>query len=178
MREDNGDLTGIDRGKSARIEITFFENTIDEINKIKSPGGNIFPESQFLEEPQTFEGFNWRGDERLLSKEDIFKGEAPFTLTKIQGIPLPEIDEGFFSTPDDGEKPPLSENSDISEGTLQNREENKPQYGTESSDDKSTKQRESLIERNQKAALERANTVKPTKNKPNVSPLIKKGGNN
>lgn len=178
MREDNGDLTGIDRGKSARIEITFFENTIDEINKIKSPGGNIFPESQFLKEPQTFEGFNWRGDERLLSKEDIFKGEAPFTLTKIQGIPLPEIDEGFFSTPDDGEKPPLSENSDISEGALQNREENKPQYGTESSDDESTKQRESLIERNEKAAQQRATAPTSIPTKPKVIPVIKKSGNN
>ncbi|AWH74752.1 OstA-like protein [Dokdonia sp. Dokd-P16] len=176
MREENGDLTGIDRGTSARIEITFFENTIDEINKLKSPGGTIFPESQFKNEPQTFEGFNWRGDEELLSKEDIFKGEAPFVLTKIQGIPLPEIDEGFFSTSDDSTIIPLSTSSDIKEGTLENREENKPKYGQENLDEKSKIQKDALIERNQNTSTNRAQS--PTlKNTPRLLKPVKKDGN-
>lgn len=156
MREENGDLTGIDRGTSALIEITFFENTIDEINKLKSPGGTIFPESQFLKEPQNFEGFNWRGDEELLSKEDIFKGESPFVLTKIQGIPLPEIDEGFFGSSENPDDKPLSESSDIKEGTLKDREENKPQYGQEKVDEKTKLEQEALIKSNQKSSEERS----------------------
>lgn len=176
MREENGDLTGIDRGKSARIEITFFENAIDEINKLKSPGGTIFPESQFADQPQTFEGFNWRGDEQMLSKEDIFKGEAPFILTKIQGIPLPEIDEGFFDTTDDSEEKPRSESSDILEGTLENREENKPLIGTETPDDKSKREREALIERNQKAGEQRSQNV-PLGKKPKGFRSVKKDDN-
>ncbi len=163
MREENGDLTGIDRGKSARIEITFFDNTIDEIIKLKSPGGTIFPESQFLNEPQTFEGFNWRGDERLLSKEDIFKGEAPFILTKIQGIPLPDIEEGFFTTPSDIEPESLSKNSDILKGTLENKDENAPIYKNETPDDQSRREREALIERNQKAGQILQNTTSKQK---------------
>ena len=175
MREENGDLTGIDRGTSARIEITFFENTIDEINKLKSPGGTIFPESQFKNEPQTFEGFNWRGDEELLSKEDIFKGEAPFVLTKIQGIPLPEIDEGFFTTNYDPTIKPLSDSSDIKEGTLENRDENKPQYGQENADEKSKIERDALIKRNQKEAAERTQNTSSIKRSRLLKPQKKSG---
>lgn len=156
MREENGDLTGVDKGKSARIEITFFENAIDEINKLKSPSGNILPESQWLEQPQTFEGFTWRGNERLLRKEDIFKGEAPFELTKIQGIPLPSIDRGFFNTGGSEERATLPLNSDIIKGSLEDKEENKPTIGTETADDKNRTERQALIERNQKEGQERA----------------------
>lgn len=177
MREENGELTGIDKGKSARIEITFFEKTIDEINKLKSPNGVISPESQWLEQEQTFEGFAWRGDERLLSKEDIFKGEAPFELTKIQGIPLPTIDKGFFDTSDKKEPATLPSNSDIIEGSLEDREENKPSIGIETQDDKNRKEREALIERNQKAGQQRANGSAPKAlRKPNGLLRSKKEG--
>lgn len=177
MREENGDLTGIDKGKSARIEITFFEKTIDEINKLKSPNGVISPESQWLEQEQTFEGFTWRGDERLLSKEDIFKGEAPFELIKIQGIPLPTIDKGFFDTSDKKEPATLPTNSDIIEGSLKDREENKPSIGIETQDDKNRKEREALIERNQKAGQQRANGSAPKAlRKPNGLLRSKKEG--
>lgn len=177
MREENGELTGIDKGKSARIEITFFEKTIDEINKLKSPNGVISPESQWLEQEQTFEGFVWRGDERLLSKEDIFKGEAPFELTKIQGIPLPTIDKGFFDTSDKKEPAALPTNSDIIEGSLEDREENKPSIGIKTQDDKNRKEREALIERNQKAGQQRANGSAPKAlRKPNGLLRSKKEG--
>lgn len=177
MREENGDLTGIDKGKSARIEITFFENEIDEINKLKSPSGTISPESQWLDQPQTFEGFNWRGDEQLLSKEDIFKGEAPFELTKIQGIPLPNIDAGFFNTSGEDTPTELPENSNILEGTLKDKEENKPTIGVETPDDKNRKEREALIERNQKEGTQRAQENTPkTLRKPSGLVKSKKDG--
>lgn len=172
IREDTGKLQGIDKSKSASISITFFENAIDEILKNKDPGGNIWPESQFVNLEQTFEGFNWRGDEQLLSKKDIFKGEAPFILTKIEGIPLPEIDESFFGDIPLEERDELPATSDIDSQALQNREENQPQYQNETPDDKSRKEREAIIERNTKAAEKRkegtnkdATTVLPQKKK-------------
>ncbi len=148
LREENGELIGIDKSKSASIEILFTDNTIDEVYKRKKPGGDIFPESLFLDQPQTFEGFNWRGDEKLLSKDDVFKGEAPFILTKIEGIPLPEIDESFFKDPNENEDTSLSKNSDIKEGTLENREENIPQYTRPKQDETTTQKREAIINRN------------------------------
>jgi len=154
LREETGELLGIDKSKSASIEILFTDQKIDDVYKRKNPGGDIFPESQFLEQSQTFEGFNWRGDERLLSKEDIFKGEAPFVLTKIEGIPLPEIDESFFGDPADQEERPDS--SDILEGTLKDREENKPKYTEETPDDVNRQQREELIQRNTDNSLRRS----------------------
>lgn len=172
IREDTGKLQGIDKSKSASISITFFENAIDEIVKIKNPGGDIWPESQFIKLEQTFEGFNWRGDEQLLSKEDIFKGEAPFILTKIEGIPLPKIDESFFGDIPLEERDGLPATSDIDSQGLQNREENQPQYQNETPDDKSRREREAIIERNTKAAEKRkvgtnkdATTVLPQKKK-------------
>lgn len=152
IREDTGALKGIDKSKSASIEITFFEKAIDEVIKFKKPGGDIWPESQFVNLQQTFEGFNWRGEERLLSKEDIFKDEAPFVLTKIQGIPLPEINENFFSDIPLEDREELPETSDIEAKTLLNREENQPQYQNESPDDKSRREREAIIKRNTQAA--------------------------
>ena len=41
-------------------------------------------------------GLNWRGDELITSKKDLFKDEKPFTLTKIEGLLLPEEEKDFF----------------------------------------------------------------------------------
>lgn len=174
IREDTGALQGIDKSKSASIEITFFEKAIDEVIKRKNPGGDIWPESQFINLPQTFEGFNWRGDERLLSKEDIFKGEAPFELTKIEGIPLPALDESFFGDTPIEDREELPANSDIEAGTLQTREENIPKFKEETPDEKNRKEREELIERNTKAALEK----KDNKGSSSLNTPKKKSGSN
>ncbi|GGG10413.1 hypothetical protein GCM10011344_08880 [Dokdonia pacifica] len=159
MREENGELQGIDKSKSASITILFVDKAIDEVIKYKNPGGNIWPESQFLKQQQTFENFEWRGDERLLSKEDIFKGEPPFTLTKIQGIPLPIIDSDFFEESEDGELETPSA-SNLSEKELSNRAEDKPKIGTEEEDEITKRQREYLINRNKATSSEGDSTPK------------------
>jgi len=158
MREENGELQGIDKSKSASITILFVNKAIDEVIKYKNPGGNIWPESQFIQQQQTFENFEWRGDERPLSKDDIFRGEPPFTLTKIQGIPLPVIDNDFFEEVEDGElKTPSA--STLSEKELSNREEDKPKLGTEKEDEISRRQREYLINRNKATSSEKAESA-------------------
>ncbi len=153
IREDTGALQGIDKSKSATITITFFEKAIDEVIKYKNPGGDIWPESQWLDQPQELKDFEWRGDEQLLSKEDIFKGEAPFELTKIKGIPLPEIDEDFFAPPEDGADPPsIPTSSELTIDDLSARKEDEQPIGTTSKDEELLNERESVLNRNNSAA--------------------------
>lgn len=158
MREESGELQGIDKSKSATITILFKDKAIDEVIKYKNPGGNIWPESQFIQQQQTFDNFEWRGDERLLSKEDIFKGEPPFTLTKIQGIPLPVIDTDFFEETEEGD-PETPSASTLSEKELSNREEDKPKLGTEEEDEATKRQREQLINKNKATSSTKENTT-------------------
>ncbi len=183
IREDTGSLQGIDKSKSASISITFVDKTIEDVYKYKNPGGDIFPESQFLAMEQTFPGFNWRGDERLLSKEDIFKGEAPFVLKKIQGIPLPEIGESFFGpTPEDDEDQKNPSISELPENLLQDREENQPKIQDETPGENTKEEREAIISRNIQHSNNKEHTL-PSKSKPkSLSPLASKkkkdNGNN
>ena len=152
IREDTGKLQGIDKSKSASITITFFEKAIDEVIKYKNPGGDIWPESQWLEQPQELKDFEWRGEERLLSKEDIFKGEAPFELTKIKGIPLPEIDEDFFAPPAEGAIPNIPSTSELTQEDLSSRKEDEQPIGTTAKDAALLNERESVLNRNNAAA--------------------------
>lgn len=152
IREDTGKLQGIDKSKSASISITFLDQAIDEVIKYKNPGGDIWPESQWQEQLQELKDFNWRGDERLLSKEDIFKGEAPFTLTKIEGIPLPEIDEDFFAISDNNTDINIPSTSELDADDFSTRKEDEQPIGTTSQDAALLKERESVRNRNNAAA--------------------------
>ncbi|WP_128765513.1 OstA-like protein [Leeuwenhoekiella polynyae] len=129
MRGDDGVLQGIDKSKSASITAILEENELVEITKWKQVDGEVYPLSKFPIESREFPGLNWRGDERLLTKEDIFKGEAPFTLTKIEGIPLPEIDEDFFDNSIPDEELDIPEASKLNPSDFKNREEDAPSIG-------------------------------------------------
>lgn len=154
LREEDGSLPGIDRSKSASITLLFIDKAIDEVIKYKGIKGNVFPPSQFPDNLKRLDGFNWRGSEQLMSKEDIFKGEPPFELTKIQGIPLPEIDEDFFAPPEDGEKRVIPEASDLTPEDLETREEDTPTLIDPVNSEDSRAQRDALIERNTAKAKE------------------------
>jgi hypothetical protein len=65
-------------------------------------------------------GFQWRGDERLYSVEDLFKGKPAPILPKITGIPLPK-DEGEFFEDIPEDEIELPEESKLSPKDLQNR---------------------------------------------------------
>src|SRR5690606_33780569 len=61
-----------------------------------------YPPSMLPENARLLPGFNWRGDERLFSVEDLFKGKPKPKLPKITGIPLPKDEGEFFEeVPDD-----------------------------------------------------------------------------
>lgn len=95
-RNDEEELIGINHTRASSIQITLLEQEIETIRFIRQADGKLYPESQFPENARILRGFLWRGDERLLSKEDLFKGKPVPVLPKISGIPLPKLEEDFF----------------------------------------------------------------------------------
>lgn len=96
VRNDKDELVGINHSQASSLEITLEEQEIATVRFINQADGKLYPESQFPENARILRGFHWRGDERLLSVEDLFKGKPIPILPKIQGIPLPKLEETFF----------------------------------------------------------------------------------
>ena len=82
--------------------------------------GNLTPEADFPPNARQLQGFNWRGEERILSKEGLFEGQPEPELTKIKGIPLPDEPEEFFDEREDDDLL-LDENSRLNPEVLKNR---------------------------------------------------------
>lgn len=176
LREEDGSLPGIDRSKSASITMLFLDKAVDEVIKYKGIKGTVYPPSQFPDNLRRLDGFIWRGNEQLLSKEDIFKGEPPFELTKIEGIPLPQIDEDFFAQPEDSEERVIPKASGLKKEDLESREEDLPSLIDPANSEDTRAQRDALIERNTaKAKAKEAEQAKVKKQ--GDTSLKKKDGN-
>ena len=83
MRNDAKELIGINKNKSSKINILFNKNEVDEITFFKQVDGDLFPEKDLPENDRKLKGFIWRGDERILSKDDIFPPEENKDNEKI-----------------------------------------------------------------------------------------------
>lgn len=110
LRNDEKELIGINKTLSSSIKIMFEEEEIEYIDYINKVDGTLNPPEEFPENARKLTGFNWRGDEQLLTKDDLFAGQPPPKLTKIKGIPLPEEEADFFDE-QDVDSPLLNENS-------------------------------------------------------------------
>lgn len=86
MRNEENDLIGIQKSKSGSINIKILEQAIDEVRFINQIDGNIFPEPDFPRSARRLRGFDWRGEERPTSVEDLFKDDPPLELPKIKGL--------------------------------------------------------------------------------------------
>lgn len=84
--------------------------------------GTTFPPEELPVNARTLRGLNWREEERPYSYSDLFKGQPVPKQIKIQGLPLPKVEEDFF-TEDDLEN--LNENSELKKEDLENREKDK-----------------------------------------------------
>ncbi len=121
-RNEKQELVGINNTKSSSIQMYVENQEIIGIrfnNKVK---GELFPPSQFPENARILPGFNWRGDERLLEVQDLFKGKPAPILPKIKGIPLPK-DEGEFFDKDPENELVIPEASKLSPEHLKNKPE-------------------------------------------------------
>ncbi|MFS4483273.1 OstA-like protein [Hyunsoonleella sp. 2307UL5-6] len=96
MRNDNGELVGIDKSKSGLIKILLYDNAIDEVRKINQVDGKVYPEEDFPKKERILKGFDWREEEKPNSVEDLFKDDPPLELPIIKGLDdyIPEDD--FF----------------------------------------------------------------------------------
>lgn len=95
-RNDDGELVGINKTLSSSIRLLINNRQIEDIYYFKQIDGNLFPEADFPENVRQLRGFNWRGDERLETKEDLFKGEPPLELPEIRGLEVPKEEKDFF----------------------------------------------------------------------------------
>ncbi|WP_225034843.1 OstA-like protein [Winogradskyella sp. SM1960] len=86
LRNDDGELIGIQKSKSGSINVQIIDKAIDEVRFINQIDGNIFPESEFPKNARKLRGFDWRGDEQLLSVDDLFKDDPPLDLPVIRGL--------------------------------------------------------------------------------------------
>ncbi len=93
---DENELVGIDKSKSATINIQIEESEITEISKLKQIDGMIYPEEDFPKNARLFRGFDWRGEEQPMSVEDLFKDDPPLILPVIRGLDEYIPQEEFF----------------------------------------------------------------------------------
>ena len=75
MRNETNELIGINKNVSSKINILFDKKEIETITFFKQIDGDIYPEKDLPENARKLRGLNWRGEERIKSKDDIFPAE-------------------------------------------------------------------------------------------------------
>jgi len=81
---DDSTLTGIEKKISSRINITFENNKINILTSYKNVESQMYPETELPENARKLRGFNWRGDEIIKTKDDIFPPEEEELDKKMQ----------------------------------------------------------------------------------------------
>lgn len=94
--DETTELIGINTGISGRMEIFFEDRAMTKIAQLQDPQNVLNKPEEFPENVRLLRDFNWRGDEMLMNKEDLFKGKPLPILKKITGIPLPVLENPFF----------------------------------------------------------------------------------
>ncbi|RTY92368.1 OstA-like protein [Flavobacterium sp. GT3R68] len=83
MRNDQQELIGINKSISSKINLMLDKNKVDTLTLFGNPDGDIFPEKDLPENARKLRGFIWRGDERIITKYDIFPAEENELNDKI-----------------------------------------------------------------------------------------------
>ncbi|MCT4629471.1 OstA-like protein [Winogradskyella sp.] len=86
MRNEQNELIGIQKSKSGSINIQIIDQALEEVRFINQIDGNIFPEPDFPRNARKLRGFDWRGEERPSSVDDLFKDDPPLVLPRISGL--------------------------------------------------------------------------------------------
>lgn len=95
-RNDENELVGIEKSKSADIYMFFDKGDIVELRKKNQVGGKLHREEDIPENARKLKGFDWREDERPKSVNDLFKDDPPLELPKIKGLDPYDDQEDFF----------------------------------------------------------------------------------
>ena len=108
MYNDDGDLIGINKTICSKIRLKLEQSDIEEINFYTNPDGDLFPEKDLPESSRKLQGFIWRGDERIRSKDEIFDADDNnLILPVIRGItePIDQEDLNGKDLPDTPARP-------------------------------------------------------------------------
>ncbi len=90
MYNDDDELLGIDKTICSAIRMTLVNSDVEDLTFFVNPDGDIFPEKDLPKESRKLKGFIWRGDERIMTKDDIFdEDDNNIQLVTIQGIDNP-----------------------------------------------------------------------------------------
>lgn len=90
MYNDDDELIGIDKTICSAIRIIMENNDVEDLTFFTNPDGDIFPEKDLPENSRILKGFIWRGEERIMTKEDIFdEDDNNIELVVIRGIDNP-----------------------------------------------------------------------------------------
>lgn len=84
MYNDANEFIGINKTVCSKINLELEANKISAITFFTKTDSHIYPEADFPENARKLRGFLWRGDERILSKNDIFPAEEIALDDKIQ----------------------------------------------------------------------------------------------
>nr|WP_082396287.1 OstA-like protein [Olleya sp. ITB9] len=95
-RNDDKELIGIEKSKSADILILFEAKEVIELRKITQFEGKLYTEEDLPKNARKLRGFDWRDDERPKSVEDLFKDDPLLNLPTIKGLEPYKADEEFF----------------------------------------------------------------------------------
>lgn len=76
---DEEELVGIDKSICSRINIELEENKIQTATRYTNPKSITYPPDKFSPNDAQLTGFNWRGDERIKSKEEIILPDKELT---------------------------------------------------------------------------------------------------
>ncbi|WP_084625596.1 OstA-like protein [Salinimicrobium xinjiangense] len=120
MRDDPGNLIGINKTLSSTITVHFEDQQVVDIYYYNQVDGVLYPEEELPVNARELKGFNWRGEERLNSVEDLFLDEPDYEPVKIEGIPLPDKEESFFEN-GNNKSHLLNEKSRLKQTDLQER---------------------------------------------------------
>ncbi|MFP9099121.1 OstA-like protein [Flavobacterium sp. RHBU_24] len=139
--DSNNGLIGIDKGVSSKIQLEIEDNQIVSVTSMVKPASESYPETEFPENARKLKGFEWRGDERIRTKDDIFPEEEKKLheqillksgkLKKKEDTPMLPLKE-TLDYDKDHPKPKQVLNEETSEPMLESdvkKEEPKPQEG-------------------------------------------------
>ena len=80
---DKLELIGIEKKISSSINMKMENNKIRTMTSFKNIESNTYPDKDFPENARRLRGFVWRGDERILTKDDIFPEDERLLDEKI-----------------------------------------------------------------------------------------------
>lgn len=76
MRNDAQELIGINKSVCSKINMIMDDNNkIETITLFNNPDSDIFPEKDLPENARLLRGFEWRGDERIKNKDEIYPAD-------------------------------------------------------------------------------------------------------